>query len=346
MTLETAALVAALVGCFATAAVLALAEVSLIRVRRSEVLVAADTDRRARQLLRLLDDLPVVLNTILLFVLFCQVAAASIATYLAQRWFGGVGVTLATVGLSATLFIYAEAVPKTIAVRAPFRIARIILPVLRPVVRIGGVVVGGLLRIGGLGSLDRPTIGALTEAELLALASESATAGSITPQDAELFERSLEFGDRTVGEVMVPRDEIRFVGTEAPVTTALSYAIARGHRRLLVVEGSIDSVVGVVRLRDLAAARDIEPEPLSGEVMTDVLRCPADLGIEDLLRMMQSSGHRLALVEEDVEEGEEGRTLGIATIEDVVAELLGEVDDVVEVELHPERGSAKRARRG
>jgi putative hemolysin len=315
------------VGCFITAAVLAMAEVSLVRVRRSEVMVAAETDRRAGRLLRLLDDLPVALNTILLFVLFTRVAAASIGTYLAQRRFGGAGVTVMTVCLSATLFVYAEALPKTIAVRSPLRIACLTLPILRPLVRVGRVLAQVLLRIGGLGSLDQQASGALTEEELLALASESATAGSITKEDAELFERTLEFGDRTVEQVMVGRDDIRFVQVDEPVSAALAYAIDRGHRRLPVVNGSIDDVSGVVRLRDLAAARDVEPEPVAGDVMGAVLHCSPDLGIEDLLSQIQATGHRLAVVDLPDPDGEGRLTVGIATIEDLVAELLGEVED-------------------
>lgn len=327
MTVEVAILVGALVSCFAIAAVLALAEVSLIRIRRSEVMVAAATDRRSDQLLALLDDLPVVLNTILLFVLFTQVTAASIGTYLANRWFGGLGVTAVTVGLSATLFVYAEAIPKTIAVRSPLRVARTILPVLRPVVRVGGVLAAGLLRVAGLGSLDQPSIGALTESELLALAAESASAGAISHEDADLFERSIEFGDQTVGEIMVPRDKVRFVDVGRSVNSALSDAIGWGHRRLLVTAGSIDSIVGVVSIRDLAASRDAAPDLTAAEVMSDALRCPPERRIEDLLRTMQSTRCHIVAVE-----SAEGRTLGVATVEDIVAELVGEIDEIAQID--------------
>lgn len=162
-----AVLIICFVCCFIGAAGLSAAEVSIVRVRRSEVLVAADGgDVRSQKLLRMIDDLPVVLNTVLLLVLLLQVAAATIGGFLAGRWFGGLGVTVSTIVTTAVLFVYAEAIPKTRAILSPHRTAQRSTPVVWFLGRLFRPVVGGLIKLAGLQSGSKITIGVLTEDEL------------------------------------------------------------------------------------------------------------------------------------------------------------------------------------
>ena len=110
---------------FAASVVLAAAEAALLRVSRAAVAVQTEQgDRRANRLLAQLDDLPKIVNSILLAVLLVQLGAATVTGVLADRWFGGLGITLATLVLTVVLFVYSEAIPKTYAVRQPLRVAR------------------------------------------------------------------------------------------------------------------------------------------------------------------------------------------------------------------------------
>ncbi|MDH3680982.1 MAG: CNNM domain-containing protein [Acidimicrobiia bacterium] len=324
MSLVEPALMLVLVLCFLGAATLSVAEVSIIRVRRSEVLVDAGERRSSsRDLLELLDDLPVVLNSILLLVLLFQVCTATIGGFLAGRWFGGIGVTVATFAVTAVLFLYAEAVPKTVAVRSPKRMALRLTPLLKAVVRVLRPFVAVLVRLADLQSPGSTvSLGALTEEEIRALARESAAAGEIAEHDVVLVDRSFEFNDRSVGEVMVPRGGVRAVQARETVGTALTRAFQLGHRRLPVYRRDLDDIVGIVRLRDLAAiARDAPGTPAEA-VATEALRCRADDPISELLTKMQRAGSWLAIVTDGSD-----RTVGLATVEDLVAELVGEIAD-------------------
>lgn len=316
-------LLVGLLGCFALAAMLAVAEVSFVRVRRSSVLVAAEHgDRRAAQLLALLDDFPVVLNSVLLLVLTAQVGAATIAGYLAQQWFGDVAVTITSVIVTAVLFVYAEAIPKTIAVRSPDTWSRRLTPLMRAISVVLRPVVAVLVRLANWQSPgDQPMVGALTEEEIRALAKESAEVGTIDEDDAELVDRSFEFGDLTIGDVMVPRDHIAWIDVTEPVIRAFPTAIASGHRRFPVVASGLDDVVGIIQLRDIALAARSTPLASVGEVTSGVLRCAHDEPIADVLDEMQERGIWMAIVVDD------DRTIGLATIEDIVAELVGEIAD-------------------
>ncbi len=323
MNLLEPVLILALHGCAVSAGVLSVAEVSIVRVRRSQVLVDARKGvARSEQLLQLIDDLPVVLNTVLLLVLLCQVGAATIAAFLAERWFGGLGVTVATFVLTATLFVYAEAIPKTRAVRVPETTALRLTPMLRHLVRFLRPIVIALVRLADLHSPG--SVGALgpsSEAEIRALAIESAEAGAIGRGDADLVERSFEFNDRAVRDVMVPRSRIEAVSGDRTVTEVRDRAIALGHRRLPVYRDGLDDVVGVVRLRDLVALAATDPGTTAESAMTSVLTCPPHQLISELLQRMQVTGQWLAVVIDG------GSTVGLATIEDIVAELVGEIAD-------------------
>ncbi len=318
-------LVLLLLLCFLVAVVLAAAETSLIRISRVRVTALAEAgSHRARRLLRLLEDLPRVVNAILLTVLLVQIGAAAITGLLASRWFGNVGVTVASVVLTLVLFVYSEAIPKTYAVRYPERVAlalsypvRGLEALLRPVV--SGLVWFADLQAPGKGIATSPTV---TERELLLLAAEAARQGEITGSDLQLIERAFRLGDRTAEEVMVPRLDVVSVSVGASVEEAVDTALRAGHRRLLVYDGDLDQVVGVLHLRTLVRAAGREPPPTVADLTQTPLVVPESKRVVELLREMQEGGSHFAVVVDEY-----GGTAGIVTIEDIVEELLGAVAD-------------------
>ncbi len=318
-------LLVVLAGLVAGLFVLGLVEASLLHLRRSEVVIEAEGgDRRARHLLRLLDDLPRVMNAVLLAVLLAQVTAATISGVLARRWFGGNGLTAATVAVTLLVFVYGEAIPKTLAIRRPYPIARRLAPPvrwlsigLRPLVSV--LVWVADVQAPGKG-VD--TVTAVSEQELLHLTDEAASAGRIEQSDAELVEKSFTLGDLLVAQILVPRADVVAVAAQTPVEDALRTAIGAGHRRLPVFDGHLDNIVGFVRLRDLADATTTDADAVVADRVRRTLSAPESMLAVDLLRSMQKTGHHLAVVVDDA-----GATRGIVTIEDVVEELVGTIED-------------------
>ncbi len=314
-----------LIGLIVAAVFLGAAETSLLRVRKVKVgLLASEGNRRARRLRAMLDDLPRVLNAVLLAVLLVQIGAASVAGLLAQRLFGSVGVTLASVVLTGVLFVYGEAIPKTYAVRYPTPVALalawplwLLATALRPLVSV-------LVKVADLQAPGSGIAGpaAVSEAELRALAAEAEQAGEIEPGDRELIERAFRLGDRRVGEIVVPRTDIDAVAAEASIADALDTAIGTGHRRLPVYRESLDDIVGVVRLRELAAAVSAGHDGVAGDLAGRILVAPQSKRVVDLLGEMQDEALHMAVVVD-----EHGGTAGVVTIEDVVEQLVGEVAD-------------------
>ncbi|MBT8200456.1 MAG: hemolysin family protein [Acidimicrobiia bacterium] len=318
-------LILALIAAFLVAALLGAAEAALLRVPAVRAAALAESgDANAKRLAGLLKRLTRVLNAILLAALLAQIAAATITGVLADRWFGSLGITIASVVLTLLLFVYAEAIPKTYAVRHPTRVALLLSGLIGLLERLFRPLVSLLvgfadLQMPGKGISVSPTV---TEEELKMLALRAASEGEITDEDQTLISKAFRFGDRQVDDVMVPRPQMVAVSVDASIAEATLIALEAGHRRLPLYEGSIEHVVGMVRLRDLVKIPEDRRSLEVRRLMSDVLEVPESKAIGDLLRDMQRTSTHLAIAVDEY-----GGTAGLVTIEDIVEELLGSISD-------------------
>lgn len=317
-------LVVALVALLLLAVFLAAAEAAVLRVTEIRArALAARGGRRSARLLDLVERLPEVLNLILLLALLAQIGSATITGILAQRWFGNLGVTIASIVLTIVLYIYGEAIPKTYAVRHAERTAMFVSAPIALLERIFRPVVSLLVWIADIQMPGKgvTTSATVTEDELRLLAVEAADEGEITDIDRHLIDRVFRFGDREVDDIMVPRPDIVAVEGSTPLSEALGIALEAGHRRLPVYSEDLDNIDGVVRLRDLIEARDRGETSLL-PVTYEPLVVPESKRVSGLLNEMQEQNNHMAVVVDEY-----GVTVGIVTIEDVAEELLGSISD-------------------
>ncbi|MDH3247820.1 MAG: hemolysin family protein [Acidimicrobiia bacterium] len=304
---------------------IAAAEAAFLRVPAVRVqTMAAGGSRRARQLQEMTSRMSTVLNAILLAALLSQIAAATVAGILAIRWFDErLGPTIASVGLTVIMYIYAEAIPKTYAVRNADRVAlvtaiplAIVERILRPVVSI--LVWIADLQMPGKGVEGSPTV---TEDELRMLATAAATEGEITDEDAALIDRAFRVGDREADDVMVPRTDVVAVPSTMTVDEAVEIAIESGHRRLPVYVENRENMTGVVGLRSMIAV-PVERRGMVevGSLAEELLVVPQSKRVLELLQEMQQTSTHLAIVVDEY-----GGTAGLVTVEDIVEEVLGSI---------------------
>ncbi|MEY4409634.1 MAG: hypothetical protein RLZ99_107 [Actinomycetota bacterium] len=144
--------------------------------------------------------------------------------------------------------------------------------------------------------------------------------------EAELIESVEDFSETVVREVMVPRVDMEIVNADDSLEKALAVFISTGYSRLPVIGEDVDDVVGVLYLKDLARYTHQDPGLLattsSREASRKALFTPETISVAQLLRQMQKSGTQIAIVSDEY-----GGVAGIATIEDLLEEIVGEIND-------------------
>jgi CBS domain containing-hemolysin-like protein len=144
--------------------------------------------------------------------------------------------------------------------------------------------------------------------------------------EQELYESVEEFADTVVREVMVPRVDLVVLDSDETLEGALSQFIASGHSRIPVIGKSIDDIVGMLYLKDVARIAHQDPARLAStratEITRDPLFTPESKPVADLLREMQLSSTQIAIVVDEY-----GGVAGLATMEDLIEELIGDISD-------------------
>ncbi|MEZ5892389.1 MAG: hemolysin family protein [Parvularculaceae bacterium] len=167
--------------------------------------------------------------------------------------------------------------------------------------------------------------------EDLAVALESGEAGpsrALSQSRREMIERVVAFDEKKVIDVMAPRADISAVDIDTPLQELIRIFSQAGHSRLPIYRGDLDDPVGMVHIKDLIGliADDARPLPSAGPILKtlrrDVLYVPPSMRVTDLLLRMQASRIHMALVIDEY-----GGTDGLVTIEDLVEEIVGEIND-------------------
>ncbi|MEV6176903.1 hemolysin family protein [Streptomyces sp. NPDC052015] len=243
-------------------------------------------------------------------------AASSVATVL--------GVAVSTV----VLMVVGELVPKNWAISRPLAVAKVVAGPQRAFTAAFGPFIGHLnstanrfVRRFGLEPAEE-LVSARTAEELGALARHSAAEGALEADSAELFVRTLHLSELTAENVMTPRVDVKALEVHATAADAANLSHATGLSRFPVYRDSLDEVVGTVHIRDVLA---LEPEkrvvtPITA-LTTEPLLVPDSLTADRLLERLRASRTMAVVIDEY------GGTAGVATVEDIVEEVVGEVID-------------------
>ncbi|MEV6383503.1 hemolysin family protein [Streptomyces sp. NPDC051773] len=242
---------------------------------------------------------------------------------------GGISVVVAFVAATVVQMVFGELAPKNLALAVPERLAKSLaastlayLKVVGPVVHIFDGAANRLLRRVGVEPVEELHHGATLE-ELGHLIGESHEQGELPTDTAELLDHALEFSERTLDEVMVPRAGAVFVRKDASAAEAVELIARHGHSNYPVLGDHPDDVAGVLGVRELMR---LPAQPLTattaGALARRPLLLPDTLPLPDAVTRMRERDDEFAVVLD-----EHGGVAGIVTYEDIAEELVGDIAD-------------------
>jgi CBS domain containing-hemolysin-like protein len=355
---ETLLLVLALLLTLACAVFVA-AEFSLTTVERGDLERAAEAGERgaggALKAVRRLTfqlsgaQLGITVTSLVIGMLAEPSLAALLRGPLKAAGLGGAAAPVATalgVALSTVvLMVVGELVPKNWAISRPLAVAKVVAgpqsaftALFGPFIRHLNDTANRFVRRFGLEPADE-LASARGPEELVALAEHSAAEGALEADSAELFVRTLHLGELTAQSVMTPRVDVKALEAHATAADAANLTHATGLSRFPVYRDSLDEVIGTVHIRDVLA---LEPDKRAATPVTELatapLLVPDSLTADRLLERMRA-GRTMAVVIDEY-----GGTAGVATVEDIVEEVVGEVRDEHDpVEIPDLRPAGERA---
>jgi magnesium and cobalt exporter, CNNM family len=323
-------------------------EIALVSVRRSRVDQLVDEGNpAARRVRRLLDDpgrfLAVSQLGLTIIGFFASAYAAlslveGLKSLLQSAGMDagtaqGVALIVVTVVLALFTIVFAELVPKTLALSNPERFAMVlavpidvIARVLGPVIALLTGVTRAVVRLFGVQMNQEASI---TAEELRLIVERGGEQGVLEAEEEQMINAVIELGERRVHEVMVPRVAIAGLPVDATFDQAIELVVAAGHSRIPVYEDSIDEIVGILYAKDLLPylRPNAGEHPGLRKLLRPPVLVPESMTIDDLLHELQRRKVHLAIVLDEY-----GGTAGLVTIEDLLEEIVGEIQDEYDVE--------------
>lgn len=308
---------------FFSAAETALMSLSKIRLRH----MVDEKIKGADKVEKVVENPSKLLGTILVGNNVANIFASSLATAIAIKAFSDRGVGIATAIMTVLIIIFAEITPKSLAAQNSEKVSlkvvgpiSLLITILRPVVAITTYIANGLITIlGGKANKNQPYI---TEDELKTIVDVSEEEGVLEVEEKEMIYNVFEFGDLQVKDVMVQRVDIIAIDVESTFEEVLEVIKREQFSRIPIYKETIDDIVGILNVKDLVMMY-VENEEFSlQKFMREPLYTFEFKKITDLFREMKKEKNHMAVVLDEY-----GGTVGIATIEDLVEEIVGDISD-------------------
>jgi CBS domain containing-hemolysin-like protein len=241
----------------------------------------------------------------------------------------GVGAVVAI--FIATIFsmVIGELVPKNFALALPLATAKVVVPfqalftaVFKPVILLFNNTANAVIRSFGIEPKEELS-GARSAEELSSLVRRSALEGVLDLDHAALLHRTLRFSEHSAADVLTPRVRMTAVNTDDTAEQIIALASSTGYSRFPVIGRDRDDVLGVLHVKQaFAVALEERANVVAADLMIEPLMVPESMGVDSLLVLLRKQGLQVAIVSD-----EHGGTAGIVTLEDLVEEIVGELED-------------------
>ncbi|MCB9229408.1 MAG: HlyC/CorC family transporter [Deltaproteobacteria bacterium] len=334
--LAEAGSLAVIVGClvlsaFFSAAETAITSLGVIKVRH----ILEQKGKRASPLNLWLQHPGRVIATILLFNNVVNILASSVTTRLAYIYFESGAVGIATGFTTFWVLVFGEIIPKSFAkshaegmALVSMRIIQMVYLISYPLVRALSDFADLVIRFISGGSKTKPLI---TEEEIEFIVSEGEKAGVIGDIKKDIIEGAFDFDETKVREIMTPRPDLTALPVETPWREVVEKVIETGHSRIPVYKDNIDQIVGLVLAKDLLKFLNHENQGMENLTASDFMRevhfVPESRSIMEEFKDLNILKIHMAIVV-----NEYGSTIGVVTMEDILEQIVGEIQDEFDAE--------------
>jgi CBS domain containing-hemolysin-like protein len=326
------------------------AEFALVSARRTQIEPRAEAGSRvARTTLRAMENISLVIGVNQLGITVCSLVLGAVgepavshllepvlhAAHVPESFLHPIAFA---VGLAIVVYLHVvmgEMIPKNIALAGPDRAALVLGPpiwfivtLLRPVIVVINAVASAVLRLAGVRLMDEVS-STYTREEVAALVEESRGEGLLEPDEYDRLAGALGFTEKSVASVLMPADTLTTVRRGSSAADVEALCAATGFSRF-PVEGGGQELLGYVHIKDVLEPDEERRErPIEDKWIRPFATVTVDDSLHDTLETLQRRGAHMARVVDQA-----GATLGLATLEDVIEELVGEIRDAAHLEDH------------
>jgi putative hemolysin len=303
-------------------------EASAGLISRQRFRQAASGSSRERSVQTLLDPRRSLVSALQLVQAIAIGLAASLITFIILRQ-GGWGPVVIAVLVTGTIFLFfGQAVPRALARTRPsatagvlLSLCRVVATLVRPLSALSDGAADLFTRL--LGGEHPDTVPAGSEDELLIITRDDSDDGVIEPEERRMIDNVLRLEDTTARDIMVPRVDIVAVAEDASSQDIVDAMTEKGHSRLPVYRESIDEIVGILYAKDLLpfVIGSTRMLPIK-QLLRPAYLVPESKRLDDLLGELRRNRVHIAVVSDEY-----GGTAGLVTIEDILEEIVGEIQD-------------------
>ena len=317
-------IILAIVSFFFSASEAAIISLSRIRLRH----MVSKGIKGAKRVQHLVTKLDKFIAAILIGNNFVNIAISVIvAAFFVQIYGYHVGPIIATLVTGFCILVFCEITPKILATKHSERVSIITAPVmemlikiLQPLIRVFIGISNFILKVFKIETTKRSPL--ITEEELRLMIEIGMEEGVLSDDEKKMLHRIFEFGDTSVSKVMVPKDKIIGVNIKSTPEELLNIFVEEGHSRLPVYENSIDNIIGIIYARDLLYVLRDKSLFLLQDIVNKAYCVPATFKVNELLKRFQAEKIQIAVVVD-----ERKNTIGLVTLEDLIEEIVGEVEE-------------------
>ena len=294
---------------------------------------------KAKKALELQDKQQRIISTMLFLNNVVNIIATTVTTLLVTIYIKNIPLAVATAILTFVILIFCEITPKRIANKSSENILlfyvefiKLVLTLLYPFVSFLNFISDGIAKVLKIDLQEE--VDTYSEDELRTLVDISHEQGVLETEEKEIIQNALEFGEKTLSQIMIPNERVKFVSINSTYEQVMTIAINNEYTRYPIVDGSLDNIVGILNVKDLIKAigenQGIIREDSSTsngdfsieELMREAFFLNENVKISQAFRRMQKVYANMVIVRSD-----NCKTIGIVTLEDILEEVVGEIRD-------------------